>query len=65
MQRNTVMDVDKVPPGFPVELFKAEAASLAPLAMVLQAGFSCGRVTLIGIYEDLRFSTFAVQGWRR
>ena len=62
MQWNTVRDVDVVSPGFPVKLLKAEAASLAPAAMVLKAGFSGGRVALIGIHEDLRFCTFAVRG---
>ena len=62
MQRNTVMDVDEVPSGFPVKLLKAEAASLTQVAMVLQAGFSGGRVALIGIHEDLRFCTFTVRG---
>ena len=56
------MDVDEVPSGFPVKLLKAEAASLTQVAMVLQAGFSGGRVALIGIHEDLRFCTFTVRG---
>jgi hypothetical protein len=56
MQRDPVMHVDKVPPGFAVKLLKAEAASLTPVAMVPQAGFSCRWITFVSINEDLRFA---------
>ncbi|WP_182057946.1 hypothetical protein [Pantoea sp. ME81] len=50
--------MDKVPPGFDVKLLKAEVASMTPVAMVLQAGFSCHRITFVGIHKDVRICAF-------
>ncbi len=62
MQRDPVMHVDKVAPGFAVKLLKAEAASLTPVAVVPQAGFSGRRITFVSINKDLRLCAFAVYG---
>lgn len=47
------MHMDKITSGFTVKSLETEPAPLAEIPVMAEAGFSCGRIAFIGVYENV------------